>query len=56
MSTMDGADQRSFWSTAEIDIFHGAPFQLTGFMSQKWFENILMNLGYTNGKPPAFCN
>ena len=35
MSTMDGADQRSFWSTAEIDIFHGAPFQLTGFMSQK---------------------
>ena len=26
MSTVDGADQHSSWLTAEIDIFHGAPF------------------------------
>ena len=26
MSTVDGADRCSFWLTAEIDIFRGAPF------------------------------
>ena len=34
MSTVDGSDRWSFWSTRDIDIFHGAPFHLMGFMSR----------------------
>ena len=33
MSTVDGADHRSFWSTNKLDQFHGAPFHVTSFMS-----------------------
>ena len=43
MSTVDGSDRQSFWSTHDINIFHGAPFHLTGFMSRNRFENILNN-------------
>ena len=54
MSTVDGSDRRSFWSTRDIDIFHGAPFRLTAFMSRNRFENILNNLVYNAVNPPDF--
>ena len=54
MSTVDGSDQWSFWSTRDIDIFKGAPFRLAAFMSRNHFENILNNLVYTSADPPAF--
>ena len=54
MSTVDGSDRRSFWSTRDIDIFEGAPFRLAAFMSRNRFENILNNLVYTSADPPAF--
>ena len=33
MSTVDGTDQRSFWSMKEVDPFDGTPFHLTKHMS-----------------------
>ena len=32
MSTVDGVDRHSFWSTKNVDAFDGAPFHLTPFM------------------------
>ena len=54
MSTVDGSDRRSFWSTCDIDIFHGGPFRLTAFMSRNRFENMLNNLVYNAVNPPDF--
>ena len=54
MLTVDGSDRRSFWSMHDIDIFHGAPFRLMGFMSRNRFENILNNLVYNSVDPPVF--
>ena len=54
MSTVDGADQCSFWSTKNVDAFDGAPFCLTPFMSCRCFEKILYNLGYTKEGPPQY--
>ena len=34
MSMVDGSDQYLFWAAHEIDIYYGAPFQLTNIMSQ----------------------
>ena len=33
MSTVDGADRQSFWSTNKLDPFHGVPLCVTSFMS-----------------------
>ena len=41
MSTVDGSDRRSFWSSKEVNIYEGAPFRLMKFMSQNRFEEIL---------------
>ena len=54
ISTVDGTDRRSFWSTKEVDPFEGAPFRGTSFISRRRFENILINLGYTKNAPPPF--
>ena len=54
ISTVDGTDRRSFWSTKEVDPFEGAPFRVTTFISRRRFENILINLGYTKNAPPPF--
>ena len=56
ISTVDGTDHRSFWSTKAVDPFEGAPFCVTLFISCHNFENILVNLGYTKNVPPPFCN
>ena len=54
MSTVDGADHQSFWSTKTVDAFQGAPFCLTHFMSCRRFEKILNILGYTKEETPEF--
>ena len=54
MSTVDGVDQHSFWSTKNVNAFDGAPFRLTPFMSCSHFEKILYNLGYTKEGPPQY--
>ena len=54
MSTVDGADRRSFWSTNKLDPFHGAPFRVTSYMSRRRFDSILTNLGYTKEDPPSY--
>ena len=54
MSTVDGADQHSFWSTKNVNAFDGAPFHLTLFMSSRHFEKILYNLGYTKEGPTQY--
>ena len=33
MSTVDGSDRQSFWSTKNVNIFEGAPFRLNMFMT-----------------------
>jgi hypothetical protein len=52
MSTVDGSDRRSFWSSRPINIYEGAPFWLTEFMSRTRFEQILNAISYTTNKPP----
>ena len=54
MSTVDGSDCQSFWSTKNVNIFEGAPFQLNMFMTQNKFEKILNALTYTDCDAPAF--
>ena len=54
ISTVDGTDHHSFWSTKEVDPFEGAPFCVTSFISRHRFENLLINLGYTKNAPPPF--
>ena len=54
MLTVDGTDRNSFLLMKEVNPFDGAPFHLTEYMSQRWFENILINLGLTKEDPPPF--
>ena len=54
MSTVNSSDRWSFWLMCDIDIFQGAPFCLTEFMSRNQFENILNNLVYNSVDPPVF--
>ena len=52
MSTVDGSDRRGFWSNKDINIYEGAPFRLTSFMSRNHFEEILNCISYTSNNPP----
>jgi hypothetical protein len=54
MSTVDGSDRRSFWSTKNLDMFEGAPFRLNELMSRNRFENILSAIVYTDHNPPPY--
>ena len=54
MSTVDGSDHWSFWSTKNLNIFEGAPFRLNMFMTRNRFEKILNALTYTDCDSPAF--
>ena len=53
MSTCDGFDHHSFWSSKNPDIFEGRHFRLQQFMSRYRFEGILSAIKYTNNNPPA---
>ena len=52
MSTVDGSDHHGFWSNKDINIYEGAPFKLTSFMSHNCFEEILNCISYTLNNPP----
>ena len=54
MSTVDGSDCQSFWSTKNVNIFEGAPFRLNMFMKRNRFEIILNALTYTDCDSLAF--
>ena len=56
MSTVDGSDRRSFWSSKDINMFEGAPFRLTHYMSRNRFEEILSAISYTNKHPPQMLD
>ena len=56
LSTVDGSDRRSFWSTKAINMYEGAPFQIQHFMSRTCFEAILSAIKYTKENPPAFVD
>ena len=47
ISTLNGSDQHAFWSMKKVNVFDGAPFRVTPYMSRCRFELILYNLGYT---------
>ena len=40
MSTVDGSDRHGFWSNKDINIYEGAPFRLTSFMSHNRFSTV----------------
>ena len=56
MSTVDGSDHHGFWSNKDINIYEGAPFRLTSFMSRNRFEEILNCISYTSNNPPEMLD
>ena len=56
MSTVDGSDKHSFWSTKDPKMYEGAPFRLTSLMSQNCFEEILGSIAYTSNNPPELLD
>jgi Transposase IS4 len=52
IATIEGPSRRDFWSLGPIDLFQGAPFRVSGFMSRTRFENILYNLKFTSQPEP----
>ena len=43
ISTVDGSDQRAFWLTKKVDVFDGAPFRVTPYMSRHWFAHFVQS-------------
>ena len=56
LSTVDGPDRRSFWSSKDVDMYEGAPFRLSSLMTRNWFENILSAMMYTSNEPPVYVD
>ena len=56
MSTADGSDRHSFWSTKDPNMYEGAPFRLTSLMSRNHFEEILGSISYTSNNPPELLD
>ena len=56
MSTVDGSNQWSFWLSKDINMFEGAPFRPTHYMSRNCFEEILLAISYTNKHPPQMLD
>ena len=54
MSTIQGFQRRSYWSTDTIDPFVNAPFRFNKIMSRTRFEDILQNIKYTSRDPPDY--
>ena len=52
MSTVDGLDHCGFWFNKDINIYEGAPFRLTSFMSHNCFKEILNCISCTSNNPP----
>ena len=45
-----------WWSEKPIDMFEGAPFRLSEFMSGRRFQNIGAAIRYTNIESPSFLD
>lgn len=54
MATIQGPSRHEFWKRETVDMFVGAPFRLTEYMSKKRFEDILASLVYSNTPPPPY--
>ena len=44
ISTVDGSDSQSFWSTKKINMYEGMPYHLSSYMTWRHFEEILSAL------------
>ena len=56
MSTRDGSNRLSFWSSKKIDMFDGSGIHLTELMSRNHFEAILSALSYVDHDPPVLLD
>ena len=56
MSTVEGSDRHSFWSTKDPNMYDGAPFRITSLMSQNCFDEILGSIAYTSNNPPELLD
>ena len=56
ISTVNGCDRHAFWLTKVISIYEGTPFWLGKFMTRSQFEEILLNICYTNEEPPVLLD
>ena len=55
MACFEGVvDRRVWWSNTEVNMFEGAPGRLTKYMSLNGFEDIVLNLSYTDKNVPAY--
>ena len=56
ISTVDGLDRHSFWSSKSVNIYECAPFRLGKYMTCTHFEEILSSLCYTDKSPPTLLD
>ncbi|KAG7356336.1 transposase IS4 [Nitzschia inconspicua] len=56
MATIVGPERRDYWSTKPIDMFEGAPFRLSHYMSRARFELILRHLSFTDKQAPPLLD
>ena len=56
ISTVDGSDRHSFWSSKSVNMYEGAPFRLGDYMTRTCFEEILSSLRYTDESPPTLLD
>ena len=51
ISMVDGSDCQSFWLMKKVNMYKGAPYHLSSYMTWRHFEEILSALRYTNRTP-----
>ena len=56
ISMVDRSDRQSFWSTKKVNMYEGAPYCLSSYMTRRHFEEILSALRYTNRAPTQQCD
>ena len=56
LSTVDGSDRCSFWSSKDVDMYEGAPFCLSSVMTRNRFEIILSAMMYMSNEPPVYVD
>ena len=55
MACFEGTENnKMWWSEKTIDMFEGSPFRLSEYMSGRRFQNIGIDIRYTNIESPAF--
>ena len=57
MTCFEGIEKKKmWWSKKTIDMFEGAPFRLSEYISGRRFQNIGTAIRYTNIESPAFLD